>query len=316
MNQVDEQRSPRTKATVNVLMDRYLELLDVEETTRQRYEQTIRVHIRPLIGHLPVARLNAETLDAHLAGLRRCRDHCDGRPFVKHISPDPHECTERCVRHVCRPLANSTVRKAHYCLRGALARAIRWRWITVNPLDQAEPPRGVHGDPDPPTAEQAAAILNAAFREIWWGVLLWLAMVTGARRGELCAMRWDRLDLERGTLTIRTAIAQHNTTTWEKDTKTHQQRRIALDESTIGLLRAYRAQSEQTAASLGVGLAPDGRLFSAAIDHSTWLRPSSVSNRYARMCARAGSSRHKGGRSSAAPDGAATARQPVHPDRS
>ncbi|MBN9112819.1 MAG: hypothetical protein J0I34_29030 [Pseudonocardia sp.] len=50
VNQVDERRSPRTKATVNQLMDRYLELLDVEETTKERYEQAIRVHIRPLLG--------------------------------------------------------------------------------------------------------------------------------------------------------------------------------------------------------------------------------------------------------------------------
>ncbi len=55
INEVDEQRNPRTKATVDQLLDRYLELLDVEETTRQRYEQVIRTHIRPLIGHLPVA---------------------------------------------------------------------------------------------------------------------------------------------------------------------------------------------------------------------------------------------------------------------
>jgi hypothetical protein len=62
VNQVDEQRNPRTKATVNQLMDRYLELLDVEETTLERYEQAIRIHIRPLLGHLPVAKLDGETL--------------------------------------------------------------------------------------------------------------------------------------------------------------------------------------------------------------------------------------------------------------
>jgi hypothetical protein len=44
VNQVDEQRNPRTKATVNQLMDRYLELVDVEDTTLERYEQAIRIH--------------------------------------------------------------------------------------------------------------------------------------------------------------------------------------------------------------------------------------------------------------------------------
>jgi integrase len=269
-------------------MDRYLELLDVEETTLERYEQAIRIHIRPLLGHLPVAKLDGETLDSHQAILRRCRTHCDGRPFVEHTEAGPHECSASCTPHVCRPLATSSIRKVHFCLSGALARAVRWRWITVNPLDQAEPPRGSPSDPDPPTSEQAAAILNAAFPDLVWGCFLWLAMTTGARRGELCALRWDRVDLDRAVLTIRSSIAQKNTHTWEKDTRTHQQRRIALDADTVSLLRMYREQCEQNAAAVGVPIAGDGRLFSASVDHSTWLRPSSVSNRYARMCRRLG----------------------------
>jgi hypothetical protein len=33
-------------------------------------------------------------------------------------------------------------------------------------------------------------------------------------------MRWDRIDFSTGVLNIRTSIAQINTRTWEKDTKT------------------------------------------------------------------------------------------------
>jgi integrase len=165
---------------------------------------------------------------------------------------------------------------------------VRWRWISVNPLEQAEPPRGAKHDPHPPTSEQAAVILNAAFRDTGWGVLLWLAMTTGARRGELCALRWNLLDLNRAVLVIRSSIAQDGTRTWEKDTKTHQQRRIALDESTVALLRAYRQECERDAAAVGATIAPSGRIFSPSLDHTTWHRPSSVSRRYARMCARLG----------------------------
>jgi hypothetical protein len=49
LNQVDEKRNPRTRATVNLLMDRYLELIDIEETTRGTYKGYIRNHIRPLL---------------------------------------------------------------------------------------------------------------------------------------------------------------------------------------------------------------------------------------------------------------------------
>jgi integrase len=53
-------------------------------------------------------------------------------------------------------------------------------------------------------------------------MLVWLAMTTGARRGELCALRWNWLDLDNATLRIQTSIGQDGAETWEKDTKTHQ----------------------------------------------------------------------------------------------
>ena len=72
-------------------------------------------------------------------------------------------------------------------------------------------------------------------------MLVWLAMMTtGAGRGELCALTWDRLDSGAGILWIRTSIAQDAGRSWEKDTKSHQQRRIALDAPTLELLRLYR----------------------------------------------------------------------------
>jgi integrase/DNA-binding transcriptional regulator YhcF (GntR family) len=292
LNQVDEGRNPRTKATVNQLMDRYLDVLDVDVTTRKSYEGYIRNHIRPLLGKLPVAKLTGETLDSFYTVLRRCRAHCDKRPFIEHTSRDQHKCTDKCKPHKCRPLAASSIRQVHFCLSGALKRAVRWQWIRVNPLGEAESPRAVKHDPHPPTPHQAAAILNTAFADLPWGVMLWLAMTTGARRGELCALRWDLLDLDSAVLVIRTSIAQDGATTWEKDTKTHQQRRIALDADTVALLRAYRHRCEADAAAAGATIATDGRVFSLSVDHRTWLKPSSVSQRYRRMCARLGWDMH------------------------
>jgi len=291
-SQVDERRSPRSKVTVDQLMDRYLSLLDIDVTTRAGYEGYTRNHVRPLLGHLQVGKLDGETLDSFYAVLRRCRAHCAGRPFTEHRTAGEHDCNEKCRPHTCRPLAASSVRQVHFWLSGALKRAVRWHWIGVNPLEQAEPPRGVKHDPQPPSAEEAATILNAAFSDVGWGVMIWLAMTTGARRGELCALRWDRLELNNSVVTIKTSIGQNGKQTWEKDTKTHQQRRITLDENTVMLLRAYRQQCEVAAASLGMTIPPDGRVFSASIDHTTWLRPSSITQRYSRMCARLGWDMH------------------------
>jgi len=76
LNQVDEKRNPRTRATVNQLMDRYLELVKIGDTTRPTYEGYIRRHIRPLLGELPTARLGGEVLDSFFTELRTCRAHC------------------------------------------------------------------------------------------------------------------------------------------------------------------------------------------------------------------------------------------------
>jgi len=64
LNQIDERRNPRTKATVNQLMDRYLDVLDIGETSRPAYIGCINNHIRPVLGTWPVARLDAEILDS------------------------------------------------------------------------------------------------------------------------------------------------------------------------------------------------------------------------------------------------------------
>lgn len=248
---------------MNQLLDRYLEVFEVDATTGARYDSILRLHVGPLRGRLPVPRLTGETIDRLKAVLRRCREHCDGRPFVVHRTNGEHACDSKCRPHVCIPLVPASIRKVHFCLSGALSRAVRRGWISVNPLDAAEPPGGVPNNPQPPTAEQAAAIVVAAFAvDLGWGVLVWLAMVTGARRGELCALRWDSLDRERAVLAIRSSIAQEGSATWEKDTKTHQQRRIALDETTVALLDAYRRACDHAASELDSALVPSSRLFS------------------------------------------------------
>ena len=96
-------------------------------------------------------------------------------------------------------------------------------------------------------------------------------------------MRWSHVDA--GFLTIRRAIAQSGTKTWEKDTKTHQRRRITLDTTTVALLQAYRDSVEHDLAQLGMAVTDEMYLFSTDPAHATWRRPSSVSQRYSRMCA-------------------------------
>src|SRR5829696_8222672 len=114
--QVDERRNPRTRATVDQMLDRYLTVLDVEPTTRTTYEGYIRNHVRPVLGRLPLARLEPETVESFYAQLRICRSRCGGRPLVDHFSSGEHTCEGRCDRHVCRPMSAASVRQIHAIL--------------------------------------------------------------------------------------------------------------------------------------------------------------------------------------------------------
>ena len=286
--QVDEECNPRTSASVEQLLDRHFELVEVEPGTLATYRTLARRHIVPLIGKQKVGALRAAVFDSFYAELRRCRVHCDRRPYVQHRTDRLHECDLRCRPHTCRGLSRSTVRQIHVILSGALKRAVRWRWLSTNPIEFAEAPQQPPANPRPPSAEEAARILNEAWSDPDWAVLVWLTMVTGFRRGELCALRWHDLDVAGGVLAVERSIAQLNAKTWEKDTKTHQHRRIALDPETIVLLTSHRQRCMDRAATFGVELPADGFMFSPDVDGSTHLKPSTVSRRYTRLAARLG----------------------------
>ncbi len=173
-------------------------------------------------------------------------------------------------------------------LNGAFSRAVRWRWIGTNLVKQAQAPAASNPEPQPPSPAQAAATAAEAWADPDWGMLVWLAMTTGARRGELCALRWDRIDFSTGVVDIRASIGHIKTRVWEKDTKTHQRRRIVPDAQTLALLRAYLRHVAGRAAALDVELRTDAFVFSRSPDCLTPLKPGSVTQRYTRMCTRLG----------------------------
>ncbi|WP_088319411.1 site-specific integrase [Kineosporia sp. R_H_3] len=287
LNQVAERRHPKTSATMNQLLDRYFEVLDVDPNTAKTYRSYVDRHVRPVIGHLPLARVDGETLDSLYAQLRRCRRRCKGaKGLVDHRLSGEHACTDKCRPHACKPLAAGTVRQIHWILSGAFDRAVRWDWISVTPAGAASPPPPPRPNPSPPTPEQAALILNEAWLDEDWGTLVWLAMTTGARRGELCALKRSHYDAATRTLTIPASVTGSRNSLREKDTKTHQQRRVALGQETAALLDAMLERQNKAARKLAIRLSDKAYLFSNDPDCSQPLLPGTVTQRYNRLVER------------------------------
>jgi integrase len=76
LHQVDEQRNPNTRATVGHLLDRWLEVADLELSTRHGYQGLVERKIRPVLGDVPLRRLTVDLLDRFYVELRQHGHRC------------------------------------------------------------------------------------------------------------------------------------------------------------------------------------------------------------------------------------------------
>jgi integrase len=104
----------------------------------------------------------------------------------------------------------------------------------------------------------------------------------------MCALRWENLNLDRNVVDLRRAISRADDGWVEKATKTHQHRRVVLDDETVAVLSEHRLRCEQRVVSLGVELARTAYVFSLKLDGCTFLVPDSVTQRYDRIAERLG----------------------------
>ena len=165
--------------------------------------------------------------------------------------------------------------------------------MTSNPAVVARKPRAPAPQPDPPTVAQAARIIDAAWAEDDdWGTLVWLVMVTGVRRAELLALRWSDIDLDAAALTVRRNYVRVNRRSIEKDTKTHQMRRLAIDPATVEVLSEHRDRYRERCRVAEVPPIETAHLFSYRPLRDRPCDPSGVTHRYGRMCAELGIGSH------------------------
>ena len=134
----------------------------------------------------------------------------------------------------------------------------------------------------PPDVEQVAEILRAANEsDPEFGHFLHLAATTGARRGEICALRWSDIDPERGSLSIERSIIEVAGGVFEKETKTHSSRRIALDEGSLEVIEAQRQLAQERAAAADIGLDNHAFVFSRDLSGAIPWRPDQVTKGFA-----------------------------------
>ena len=213
----------------------------------------------------------------------------DARPGRRRPGPG-HDCRRAgCRPHQCRPMRPNTTRGIHSILSGAFAAAQRWDWTDRNPAESAKPPTATR-KPIPATSPENVAKVIAAAGSVTaaLGLYLWLVAVTGVRRGELCALQIRDIDLDRGLLHIAFNYVVRGGRRVRKDTKTHQERDLAIDPDTCTLIRNHLDEIRAALATVGIELADDAYLFSNDPVHARPWNPDWATHKVADAAAVAG----------------------------
>ncbi len=220
--QVDNQRNARTQGTLRTAIEEWLPNHDVEESTGSPTSCTSIASSTPhsamsrssrsrprcsktsTPNYVDAAPLQRQAVHRAPRGRRTRVPRSEAQAAAREAAGYPkHDCDKvgckviECQPHTCKLLAPSTISKIHFVLSAVFAACLRWEWIDSNPADVARKPRQPSPEPEPPTAEQAGRVVEAAWSESEdWGTLVWLVMVTGLRRAELLALRWRHVDLD------------------------------------------------------------------------------------------------------------------------
>jgi integrase len=265
--EVDDGHHVSTTATFGELVEQWFEHASPDWSPKSAVEtrRLIDKVVKPRLARVRLTQLKTADLDRLYASLRKSGGQNGG------------------------PLAPATVRRVHTVVRRALQQGVRWGWLSSNPAVHASPPRVPRTNITPPTPEDVNTLLELATDEDpAFGAFLHLAAATGARRGELCALRWSDIDRDAGTVLISRGLVHGADGVIEQGTKTHAARRIALDAETLSVLAAQRRRGVEVALQCGVQLPDDARVFSFDPAGETPWRPDVVTNRFAKVRRRAG----------------------------
>jgi integrase len=182
----------------------------------------VRGHIIPAIGHIPLQRLTPQHIRAFYAS------------------------------EMNNGLKPQTVRGYHLTLHRALAQAVKDGLIARNVCDLVDPPKPLRREMQTLNEEQARHLLETA-KGHRLEFLLTLAIATGMREGEMLALRWSDIDMDKGVLFVRRTVKRVGKYgIVETEPKTARSRRqIALPDFVIAALKAHKEKQEALRLKMG-----------------------------------------------------------------
>jgi integrase len=161
-------------------------------------------------------------------------------------------------------LSPTTVKHLRDCLRAALNVAMRWNLLVRNPASLAKPPKRVRRKPHVYNQDEAQAFLQE-IKGHRLETLFLVALCIGVREGEVLALGWSEVDLERKIIHIRHSLQRVNGKLQLVPTKTEEsQRTIRLPDLVVSSLAAHRERQLLEREVAGDDWVETGRVFTTA----------------------------------------------------
>lgn len=228
----------------------------IKHSTIVRYKELTK-RIYPRIGHIKLKELRADHLNDLYTFL--AQDGQNAKTGGK--------------------LSAKTILEHHRLISTVLEQAVKESVVPFNVAGRASLPKAEHKEVNYFQPEQVAAIRDALEREpIKWKTLVHLLLITGARRGEVLGLKWDKVDFEGERIYIcNSVLYSSDVGIYESTPKTERSRRyVTLPTETMCLLRQYRVWQREERLRLGEYYQNQGFVFSQ--DNGKPMHPDSVTD--------------------------------------
>jgi integrase len=204
---------------------------NVRPSTYKDYEVDVRLHLKPTIGHISLARLT------------------------------PLQVQQLLNAKKAAGLSAKSIRELRGTLKNALKHAVRWELISRNPAAFVDVPRLEHYEIHPLSPEEARTFL-AAMKGERLEALYSVALAMGLRRGETLGLRWQDVDLELGYLRVSKQQQRWARQTHLVEPKSSRSRRpLAMPASIAASLKDHRDRQLLERAEAGDAWADSGLVF-------------------------------------------------------
>jgi len=235
----------------------------------------METHLIPRIGKVPVQKVTIQEIkkiksDLLTTGYRPN----DPKPKAGEEAKAPRGLSAQSALHVFRILSQ------------ALKAATQESVIVRNPADKVKAPNPKRAREENPDQESGSPIkaleqeqVNGLFTALWDKPIFTLAVLatgTGLRRGELLALRWSDLDLEKRTVRVNRAVdltKEFGVRIKECPKNDSSRRTIGIDDELCATLQGHRKAQEALAGSLGVDYPADCLVFPCVIRRQAGQQP-------------------------------------------